>query len=67
MALALSDTTVEDDMPEVDTADGITEQNSVVTEDPNGSEPEGTLVAEEETNLTDNGPISDVEEARDEV
>ena len=66
MAQAMADTSVEEDMPEVEGADGITEQNSVVAEDESGSE-EGTLTAEEETNLTDNGPVSDAEEARDET
>ena len=66
MAQAMSDTSVEDDQPETEGVDGITEQNSVVTEDEAGSE-EGTLTAEEETNMTDNGPVSDAEEARDET
>ena len=66
MAQAMADTEANDDLPEAEGVDGITEQNSVVTEDEAGSE-EGTLVAEEETNLTDNGPVSDAEEARDET
>ncbi len=66
MAQAMADTESNEDMPEVDGLEGITEQNSVVTEDEAGSEA-GTLVAEEETNMTDNGPVSDSEEARDEA
>ena len=66
MAQAMADTSVEDDQPEVDGAEGITEQNSVVDEDAAGADA-GTLVAEEETNMTDNGPIADAEEARDEA
>ena len=66
MAQAMADTESDIDMPEVDGLEGITEQNSVVTEDEAGSDA-GTLVAEEETNMTDNGPVSDSEEARDEA
>ena len=66
MAQAMADTSCDDDQPETEGVDGITEQNSVVTEDEAGSD-EGTLTAEEETNLTDNGPVSDAEEARDET
>jgi hypothetical protein len=52
------------DQPITNGIDGITEQNSVVTEEdaaPN------TLSAEEELNQTDNGPVSDAQEARDEI
>jgi N utilization substance protein A len=66
MAQAMADPEMDDDQPEVDGAEGITEQNSVVEEDAAGTEA-GTLVAEEETNFTDNGPIADAEEARDET
>jgi N utilization substance protein A len=63
MAQAMADTKSDDDMPETEGVDGITEQNSVVTED---DQPSNELVAEEETNMTDNGPISDAQESRDE-
>jgi transcription termination/antitermination protein NusA len=66
LAQALADVTLGDDQPEVATADGITEQNSVVDEDDSESDA-GTLAAEEETNFTDNGPVADAEEARDET
>jgi N utilization substance protein A len=66
MAQAMSDIEANDDMPETEGAEGITEQDSVVDAD-NATSDEGTLVAEEETNMTDNGPISDVQEARDEA
>ncbi|MBA3789448.1 transcription termination/antitermination protein NusA [Patescibacteria group bacterium] len=64
MAQAMSDTSVEDDQPQVEGVEGITEQNMMVAEeDPETS----TLVAEEETNFTDNGPVADAEESRDET
>jgi N utilization substance protein A len=63
MAQAMADTSVEDDQPEAASLDGITEQNTVVSEE---STPSNTLVAEEEAALTDNGSIADAEEARDE-
>ena len=66
LAQALADVTMEDDAPEIGTAEGITEQNSVVDEDATGSE-DGTLTAEEESNFTDNGSVADAEEARDET
>jgi N utilization substance protein A len=66
MAQAMADVESNEDMPEVTGLEGLTEQNSVVSEDEAGSEA-GTLVAEEETNMTDNGPVSDSEEARDEA
>jgi hypothetical protein len=59
----MADTSVEDDQPEAASLDGITEQNTVVSEE---STPSNTLVAEEEAALTDNGSIADAEEARDE-
>jgi hypothetical protein len=60
MAQAMSDP--DSDEPEVEGVEGITEQDSVVDE--NNSEP-NDLPAEEETNFTDNGPVSDAEESRD--
>jgi N utilization substance protein A len=63
---SMTDGEVAEDQPEVEGAAGITEQDSVVDEDDAASD-EGTLVEEEETNMTDNGPISDVQEARDEA
>ena len=66
LAQALADVTMEDDAAEVDGAEGITEQNSVVDEDAAGSE-DGILTAEEELIQTDNGSVADAEEARDEA
>jgi N utilization substance protein A len=65
MAQAMADVEAEDDQPEVEGVEGITEQNSVVDADDSASE-DGTLTAEEETNFTDNGSVADAEEARDE-
>ncbi|MDR3547851.1 MAG: transcription termination factor NusA [Candidatus Pacebacteria bacterium] len=63
MAQAMSDTSVEDDQPEVEGAEGLTEQNTLVSED----EPApNDLEAGEETSFTDNGAVSDAEESRDE-
>ncbi len=64
MAQAMADTSVEDDMPEISSADGLTEQHSVVIE---GEQPSNELVAEQETVMTDNGPVADAQEARDEA
>jgi N utilization substance protein A len=64
MAEAMADPEMDTDQPITNGIDGITEQNSVVTEEdaaPN------TLSAEEELNQTDNGPVSDAQEARDEI
>jgi N utilization substance protein A len=61
---SMTDTDGDEGEPEVSGVEGITEQNSVVTEDESDS---GELVAEEETQYTDNGPVSDAEEARDET
>jgi N utilization substance protein A len=63
MAQAMADTSVEDDMPEVASAEGLTEQNMMVNEEDSTA---STLVAEEETQVTDNGSLVDTEEARDE-
>jgi N utilization substance protein A len=62
-AVAMADTSVEDDMPEVASAEGLTEQNMMVNEEDSTA---STLVAEEETQVTDNGSLVDTEEARDE-
>ncbi len=62
MAQAMADTSIGDDMPEVSSAEGLTEQHSVVTE---GAQPSSELVAELETNMTDNGSIADAQEDRD--
>ncbi len=63
MAQAMSDSSVEDDQPQAEGMDGITEQNMMVSEE----DPESnTLVAEEELAMTDNGSVADSEEARDE-
>jgi N utilization substance protein A len=64
MAQAMADTEADSDQPEVEGADGITEQNASVAENnPESNE----LTAEEETNFTDNGSVSDAEESRDET
>ncbi len=63
MAQAMADTSVEDDMPEVDGAEGLTEQNMMVAE----NDPESNaLTVDEETTLTDNASVADESEARDE-
>ena len=66
LAQALADVTMVDDAAEVDGAEGITEQNAVVDGDAAGSE-NGTLTAEEELTITDEGSVIDAEEARDEA
>jgi N utilization substance protein A len=64
MAQAMTDTSADDDTPEVEGIDGITEQNSAVPEE----EPESNeLEAGEETAFTDNGSVADAEESRDET
>ncbi len=64
LAQALADVTVGDDMPEVDGAEGLTEQNMMVAEnDPQSNE----LPAEEASIMTDNSSLADAEEARDET
>jgi N utilization substance protein A len=64
MAQAMADTETDEDAPEVEGVEGITEQNASVAEnDPESNE----LSAEEETNFTDNGSVADAEESRDET
>jgi N utilization substance protein A len=64
IAQAQADTSVDDDQPEVDSLEGMTEQNMMVAEnDPESSE----LSAEEETAFTDNGSVADARESRDET
>ncbi len=64
MAQAMTDSSADADAPEVEGIDGITEQNASVAEnDPASNE----LEAGEETAFTDNGPVSDAEESRDET
>ena len=61
---SMTDTGGDDDQPEVEGVDGITEQNSAITEeDPKSNE----LSAGEETAFTDNGSVADAEESRDET
>lgn len=63
LAQALADVTANEDAPEVDGAEGITEQDSMVTED---DSEENDLPAEEESTLSEGGSIVDSEESRDE-
>ncbi len=65
MAQAMADTSVEDDSPVDENVEGLTEQNSVISED-DSEAGTGTLTAEEELNFTDNASVADAEEARDE-
>jgi N utilization substance protein A len=64
IAQAQADTSVDDDQPEVDSLEGMTEQNTMVAEnDPESNE----LSVGEETAFTDNGSKADAEESRDET
>jgi N utilization substance protein A len=64
MAQAMTDSSADDDAPEVEGIDGITEQNASVAENDPAS---NALEADEETAFTDNGSVSDAEESRDET
>jgi N utilization substance protein A len=61
MAQAMADPEVEDDQPEVDGIDGITEQNAIITEEDPAS---NILVAEEELTLEENESVADEKESR---